>query len=222
VALLAAFVVAALLVMRRVARFPVRRFLADYALYVYPFAWATASSAATIPINLERVGLGLGVRREVRDLLVPVGATLNRPGSMTSAVILTVVAAMLLGVRPGALDLLVLLLPLTLVIVAAPSVPAGTAVVAPPVILSVLPIPPEAHAAFAALFFAFGVGLTDQFRTGVNAIGTGLLCVLYDKAWPRFAGARQPMEAGEAPRAPSALPRRAPPASRVRSLPREP
>lgn len=202
VGILAVVVAGGSLLVARATGFSLRRLARDYLAYVYPFAWATASSAATIPVNLERARAGLGTRPEVADFIVPLGATVNRHGSMVSAVVLAVVASLLVGYRPSLLDLLVLWIPLTLVITGAPPVPAGTAVVAPPVVVSVLPIPPEAQAAFVALYFAFGVGLTDQFRTGVNAVSNGLLCVLFERWYPRLARAQAPaaVARGPAPR----------------------
>jgi Na+/H+-dicarboxylate symporter len=170
----------------RAARFPMRRFASEYLAYVFPFAFGTASSAAAMPINLERARDGLGVRPEVRDLVVPLGATLNRTGSMVSAVVLAAVAALLVGYRPSLVELLLLLPPLTLVVSTAPPIPAGTAVVAPPVVLSVLPIPPEAQAAFVGVYFAFGVGLSDQLRTAVNAVSGGWHCLLFERWFPRL------------------------------------
>lgn len=217
VLILAVFLAGATFGMARLTGFPLRRFASQYLAYVYPFAWSTASSAATLPINLERARDALGARPEVRDFIMPLGATVNRTGSVISAFVLTVVAGLLVGYKPTLPDLLVLLLPLTLVIAAAPPVPAGTAIVGPPVALAVLPIPPEAQAAFAAVFFAFGVGLSDQFRTGVNAVSNGVLCVLFEHAWPRwFATA----SAGSRPRA--AMARRAPHPPGVRRLRRAP
>jgi Na+/H+-dicarboxylate symporter len=188
VVILAAVLAGAALLVSRLTGFPLRRLARGYLVEVYAFAWATASSAASLPVNLERARGGLGVRAEVRDFILPLGTTVNRHGSVVSALVLTVVASLLVGYRPGVLDLLVLMLPLVLVVTGAPPVPAGTAVVAPPVVLSVLPIPAAQHAAFAAVFFAFGVGLTDQFRTGVNVTTNGLLALLFERRGPPAGG----------------------------------
>lgn len=186
-AILAVLAGGAIVLACKAARFPLRRFLRDYFVDVFPFAWATASSAATIPVNLERARDGLGVRSEVRDFIMPLGATVNRQGSLVSAMVLTVVAALLVGHRPSLVELLALLLPMTLVVSSAPPVPAGTAVVAPPVAIAVLALPPGTEAAFAAIFFAFGVGLSDQLRTGINAVSNGWYSIVFERAFPRLA-----------------------------------
>lgn len=165
--------------------FSFKRFFRDYFAYVYPFAWATASSAATIPINLDRAKDGLGVRKEVRDFIIPLGATVNLDGTMVGAFVLTVISGILVGYTPTALDLVVLVLPLTLVSIGVPGIPGGMSAVAPPVIVAILPIPLAAQAAFIAVFFAFGIGLSDQFRTGVNSCNNGLLCVLFEHWYPK-------------------------------------
>ncbi|HEX2021269.1 MAG TPA: hypothetical protein VHH36_01035, partial [Candidatus Thermoplasmatota archaeon] len=50
VVVLAVFMVALVVGVCWWARFPIKRFLKDYFFYVYPFAWATSSSDASIPI----------------------------------------------------------------------------------------------------------------------------------------------------------------------------
>lgn len=219
VLILAIFVAGTTLLMVRRTGFPLRRYAGEYLAYVYPFAWSTASSAATLPLNLARARDGLGVRPEVREFIMPIGTLVNRTGSIVSAFTLTVVAGLLVGYQATLPDLLALLVPLTLIIAAAPPLPAGTAIVGAPVALAVLPIPPEAHAAFAAVFFAFGVGLSDQFRTGVNAVSNGFLCVLFDHAWPRWFERPAP-PAGSSPG--RVMPRRAPQPRGVRRVPRAP
>lgn len=202
VLLLSTFFVAAAYGVCRYTGFSLKAFFRDYVMYVYPFAWATASSTTTIPINLERTERGLKVRREVRDFIIPLGATINLDGTMIAAFALTVVAGSIVGYTPSVLDLLILLIPLTVVTVGVPGIPGGMAFIAPPIITSFLPIPPEAVAAFIAIWVGFSIGLSDQFRTGVNSCNNGLVCLLYEYWYPsKFAkaavGAAVPLAAIE-------------------------
>jgi Na+/H+-dicarboxylate symporter len=171
------------------AGFPIKRFLRDYFAFVYPFAWATSSSAASIPVNLEYAE-ELGVRKEVRDFVIPLGATVNLDGAIMACFIITPMAAMLVGYRPSAVDLLLLVIPIKLVTMGVPGIPGGIAVVVPPVVADLLPIPPEQRAAFLAIWFGFSVGLSDMFRTGVNTTTNGLVAILFDKLYPKHFAKR--------------------------------
>ncbi len=171
----------------RYTGFPYKRFLLGYFAYLYPFSWATASSAASIPINLELSDEVLEARSEVRDFIIPLGATVNLDGTMMAAFMLLPIATYLVGYQMTVMQLFMVLIPLTVVSVGVPGIPGGLAVVAPPVVLAFLPGLPEET--FIAIFFAFGVGLTDQFRTGVNTVDNGLMCLLFEHWYPEhFAG----------------------------------
>lgn len=162
----------------------VRRFFRDYLLEVYPFAWATSSSVASIPLNLDATKR-LGIRKEVREFIVPLGATVNLDGTMMVCFVLTVVAGILTGYKPSIIDLAILLIPLTVVTIGTPGIPSGIAIIAPPVIANFLPIPVATVISFQAIWFAFSVGLSDMFRTGVNTCDNGLLSMLFDKWYPK-------------------------------------
>lgn len=182
------------------AGFPLRRFFREYFLYVYPFAWATSSSAASIPVNLERTGSGLRVRKEVREFIIPLGATVNLDGAIMACFIITTMASLLVGYRPTFVDLLLLVIPIKLVTMGVPGIPGGIAAVVPPVVSEILPIPEDRKAAFLAIWFGFSVGLSDQFRTGVNTTTNGVVALLFEKLYPRW------FERGAASPSPSPAP----------------
>ncbi|HEX9815401.1 MAG TPA: hypothetical protein VGB18_00355, partial [Candidatus Thermoplasmatota archaeon] len=83
------------------------------------------------------------------------------------------------------LDLLFVLIPLMVVTVGAPGIPGGLAIVGGPVIANLLPLPPGTQEAFTLTFVGFNIGLSDQFRSGVNAAGNGVLCRLFEFWYPR-------------------------------------
>lgn len=172
----------------RYTRFPLERFFRDYFFDVYAYAWATASSSATIPLNLELTGSALKVRRNVREFIVPLGATVHLDGTIMSGMLMAVIAAQLVGYTPTVLDLLFILPPLIIVTVGAPGIPGGLAIVGGPVIANLLPLPPGTQEAFTAIFVGFNLGLSDQFRSGVNSIGNGILSRLMEHWYPtKFA-----------------------------------
>lgn len=178
-------------------KFPLKRFFKEYFGYVYPFAWATSSSAASIPVNLERTGTGLGVRKEVREFVIPLGATVNLDGAIVACFIITTMASLLVGYRPTFLDLLLLIIPIKLVTMGVPGIPGGIAAVVPPLVSEILPIPEDSKAAFLAIWFGFSVGLSDQFRTGVNTTTNGVVALLFEHLYPKYFERHDP-EAAEA------------------------
>ncbi|HLE48290.1 MAG TPA: cation:dicarboxylase symporter family transporter [Candidatus Thermoplasmatota archaeon] len=172
----------------RYTKFPLKRFFKEYFLDVYSYAWATASSSATIPINLERTGAVLGVRSSISKFVIPLGATVHLDGTIIGGMVTAVVAAQLVGYTPTVLDMLYILIPLTIITVGVPGIPGGLAAVGGPIMAQLLPLPPGTQAAFTAIFIGFNIGLSDQFRTGVNSIGNGVICRLFEYWYPtKFA-----------------------------------
>lgn len=167
-------------------KFPLKRLVTRYMLIVYPFAWGTSSSAASLPLNLSTTRDGLGVRPQIRNFVLPIGATANLDGTMMAAVVGTVVAAKMVGVDISVLDFLFAMIPLILITIGTPGVPGGLAVVAAPVMAAILPFPTVAAAvAFQAIFIAILFGPNDMFRTAVNVLDNGMLALLLDKWWPQ-------------------------------------
>ena len=205
VIVLAVFMVAAVALTCWWCGFPVKRFMKEYFAYVYPFAWATSSSAASIPVNLERTGEGLKVRKEIREFVIPLGATVNLDGAIMASFVLTAMAAMLVGYTPTFVDLLILLIPIKIVTLGVPGIPGGVAAVVPPVVAEILPLPPGSEAAFLAIWFGFSVGLSDQFRTGVNTTTNGIVAMGFEKVYDRYFAKETPALAAEATEVPVTL-----------------
>lgn len=166
--------------------FSIKRFFKEYFAYVYPFAWATSSSDASIPINMERAGEGLKVRKEIREFIIPLGATVNLDGAIMASFLLTAMASILVGYTPTFVDLLVLLIPIKILTLGVPGIPGGIATVVPPVVAEIMPLPPGSEAAFIAIWFGFSVGLSDQFRTGVNTTTNGVVAMWFEHVYDRY------------------------------------
>jgi Na+/H+-dicarboxylate symporter len=180
-------------------KFPVVPFFRDYFFLTYGFAWATSSSAASIPVTLERTGAGLKVRKEIRDFVVALGATMNLDGVMVASFTITVFASIIVGYYPTAMDLLLMLIPFKLVTMGVPGIPGGSAAVVPAVAIGLLPFTGEQALAFQAIWFAFAVGLSDQFRTGINTVTNGIVALLFESLYPKYflkrgAGAPAPAD----------------------------
>lgn len=168
----------------RYTKLPFKRFLGQYLFYVYGMSWGTASSVASIPVNLDRTRSALGARSEVRDFVIPLGATVNLDGTIMAAFLIMPVAAYLVGFQVTLVHMLMVLLPLVVVSIGVPGIQGGMAIVTPPVILALVPGIPNPEV-FSAIFLALGVGLTDQFRTGVNTCDNGLICRLFEHWYPK-------------------------------------
>lgn len=203
VVVLAVFMVALVLGTCWFARFPLKQFFKEYFAYVYPFAWATSSSAASIPINLERTGEGLKVRKEIREFVIPLGATVNLDGAIMACFVITTMASILVGYKPTFVDLLILLIPIKIVTLGVPGIPGGIAAVVPPIVAEILPLPEGSTAAFIAIWFGFSVGLSDQFRTGVNTTTNGVVSLGFERVYDRYFS-REPQPVAAEALAPSA------------------
>ncbi len=153
----------------------------EYVAPVYLFAWSSASSAATIPINLEMADKGLDAREGTRGFVIPLGATVNLDGTLIATMLITPVVAEAVGVSLTFGQLAATLVPLLFLTVGAPGLPAGMSILAPPVLAAVLALQGATADAFVAVWFAFSLGITDQFRTAVNSVNNGFLTLIAER-----------------------------------------
>ncbi len=176
-----------------------RKALREYVAPVYSFAWSTVSSTATIPINVEAAGKGLDARESTRGFVIPLGATVNLDGTLIAAVLITPVVAMAIGIELTFGQLAATLVPLFFMTVGAPGIPAGMSFLAPPVIAAVLGLQGAPAEAFIGVWFAFSLGLADQFRTAVNSVNNGFLTLIAERILygPRREIVVEDVETGE-------------------------
>lgn len=153
----------------------------EYVVPVYAFAWSSVSSAATIPINLEKADEGLKARESTRGFVIPLGATVNLDGTLIASMLITPVVANAIGLSLTFPELAATLLPLLVMTVGAPGLPAGMSILAPPVIAAVLGLTGAVEEAFIGVWFAFSLGLSDQFRTGVNSVNNGFITLIAER-----------------------------------------
>ncbi|KAL0239751.1 hypothetical protein GEMRC1_009859 [Eukaryota sp. GEM-RC1] len=74
------------------------------------FAFATRSSITTVPITLSTMEKEMNIDRHVRELLVPVSAVLNVPGSVFYGVLFSLISLKLFGDGPSFGNIVYLLL----------------------------------------------------------------------------------------------------------------
>ena len=143
-------------------------------------AFSTSSSAATLPVTMERVEEHLGVDKEVASFVLPVGATINMDGTSVYQAVAAVFIAQALSFDLTLGDQLTIILTALLASIGAAAVP-GAGMVMLVIVLESIGFPPDKLAIGLALIFAVDRPL-DMFRTVVNVTGDATVAVLVAKA----------------------------------------
>lgn len=141
----------------------------------YLTALGTQSSAATIPVTLERTKLN-GVSDEIADFVVPLGATIHLSGSTITLVGCAMAIMMLSNVSASFADFLPFIMILGVTMVAAPGVPGGAVIAALGVLELTLGFDESMLSLMIALYIA-----QDSFGTACNITGDGAIAVIVNK-----------------------------------------
>jgi len=138
-------------------------------------AVSTTSTAAAIPVTLEETTKNLGVSTTIADLLVPLGASMHRPGSALFQGSAIVFLAYLYNVPIPVAAIGAAMLATFLVSLTVAPVPSSSVVTMAPALDAVgVPI--------AGLALVLGVDrLPDMMRSGVNILGQVSAAVLVDR-----------------------------------------
>lgn len=150
-------------------------------LPAYFTALGTQSSAATIPVTLERA-VSIGVPRQVAGFTIPLCATIHMSGS-TLKIVACAVALMLTNGMPyttGMFAALIFMLGVT--IIAAPGVPGGSIMASLGVLSSILGFSEADNALMIALYITM-----DSFGTACNVTGDGAISIIIARLFPRAA-----------------------------------
>nr|WP_298789891.1 dicarboxylate/amino acid:cation symporter [uncultured Allomuricauda sp.] len=143
-------------------------------------AFSTSSSAATLPVTMERVEEHIGVDKEVTSFVLPVGATINMDGtSLYQGVAAVFIAQALAFDLPLSAQLTIVLTAL-LASIGTAAVP-GAGMVMLVIVLESVGFPPEKFAIGLALIFAVDRPL-DMFRTVINVTGDATVSMLVAKS----------------------------------------
>ena len=179
-------------IVRRVARRRVSRVLTEYYVPTAVFAAGTCSSLATLPINLANAKR-YGIRDEVADFVLPIGAVVNLDAStLMYMAYAPFVLSYVFGIEVSWTLLVVAWPALVLFTVAAPGLPAGigTALWSATLFASMVGLTGQTHADFVATWVALSGGLPDMFRTATNCTGDGFTAMLFDSLFERFFARR--------------------------------
>ena len=128
-------------------------------------AFSTSSSAATLPVTMERCEDHLGVSEEVSSFVLPLGATINMDGTSLYQSVAAVFIAQAFGYDLDFSQQLTIVLTATLASIGSAAVP-GAGMVMLVIVLSSIGIDPEG----IALIFAVD-RILDMMRTVVNVTG---------------------------------------------------
>ncbi|MDB2437874.1 dicarboxylate/amino acid:cation symporter [Hellea sp.] len=138
-------------------------------------AFSTTSTAAAIPVSLEETTKNLGVSENIAELLIPLGASMYRPGSALFQGAAIVFLAHIYNVpvalgTAGAVIFATFLVSLTV----APVPSSGVVTMAPALDAIGVPV--------AGLAFMLGIDrIPDMMRSCVNVLGQITAAVLIDK-----------------------------------------
>ena len=142
-------------------------------------AFSTSSSAATLPVTMERVEEHLGVDKEVSSFVLPVGATINMDGTSLYQAVAAVFIAQALDFDLTFADQLTIVLTALLASIGSAAVP-GAEMVMLVIVLESVGFPADKLAIGLALIFAVDRPL-DMCRTMVNVTGDATVSMIVAK-----------------------------------------
>jgi len=134
-------------------------------------AFSTSSSAATLPVTMERVEKHLGVDEEVSSFVLPVGATINMDGTSLYQAVAAVFISMAIGNDITFAEQLTIVFTALLASIGTAAVP-GAGIIMLVIVLKSIDVPVEGIA------LILGVDrILDMCRTVVNVTGDAAVSV---------------------------------------------
>jgi Na+/H+-dicarboxylate symporter len=143
-------------------------------------AFSTSSSAATLPVTMERVEEHIGVDKEVSSFVLPVGATINMDGTSLYQGVAAVFISQALGFELTLGGQLTIILTALLASIGSAAVP-GAGMVMLVIVLESIGFPSDKLAIGLALIFAVDRPL-DMLRTVVNVTGDATVSMMVAKS----------------------------------------
>ncbi|MDO4619102.1 MAG: dicarboxylate/amino acid:cation symporter [Lachnospiraceae bacterium] len=138
------------------------------------FAFSSASSVGTLPINLECTEK-LGVDREISSFVLPLGATINMDGTAIYQGVCAIFIASCYGINLTLPQMMTIVLTATLASIGTAGVP-GAGMVMLAMVLASVGLPVEGIALVAGVDRIFDMG-----RTVVNITGDASCCVIVNR-----------------------------------------
>lgn len=147
-------------------------------------AFSTSSSAATLPVTMERVEEHMGVEKEVASFVLPVGATINMDGTSLYQAVAAVFVCQALHIDLDLGQQLTIILTALLASIGSAAVP-GAGMVMLVIVLESINFPSEKLPIALALIFAVDRPL-DMLRTTVNVTGDATVAAVVAKSLGKF------------------------------------
>ncbi|PCD00913.1 dicarboxylate/amino acid:cation symporter [Halopseudomonas pelagia] len=138
-------------------------------------AFATSSSAATLPISLRCAEHNLGVRRSIAGFVLPLGATMNMDGTALYEAAAALFVANLVGIELSFAQQMVVFFTAMIASTGAPGIPSA-GMVTMVMVLQAVGLPAEAIAILLPID-----RLLDTVRTAVNVEGDIVGSLVVDK-----------------------------------------
>lgn len=140
------------------------------------FAFSTASSNATLPVNLEVAEKKLGVNNSIASFTIPLGATINMDGTAIMQGVATVFVSQVYGINLGFTGYMMVILTATLASIGTAGVP-GVGLVMLAMVFKQVGLPVE------GIGMIIGVDrLLDMIRTSVNVTGDAVVSCIVAKS----------------------------------------
>ncbi|WP_025182862.1 dicarboxylate/amino acid:cation symporter [Leptospira kirschneri] len=138
-------------------------------------AFSTSSSAAVMPVSIQTATENLGIRKNIAEFIIPVGATINMDGTALYQSVATIFLAQYFGIELAPTQLVFILFATVGASIGTPSTP-GVGIVILATILSGLGIPTE------GIGIILGVDrFLDMCRTAINVTGDITASCVMDK-----------------------------------------
>lgn len=147
----------------------------DFFRGIFPaqmLAFSTSSSAATLPVTMDRVEKHLGVSEEVSSFVLPLGATINMDGTSIHQAVSAVFIAQAFAHDLTLVDQLTIVLTATLASIGAAAVPSAGLIMLV-IVLGAIGVEPEGLALIIAVDRPI-----DMCRTIVNVTGDATVATL--------------------------------------------
>ncbi|MFA9377466.1 MAG: dicarboxylate/amino acid:cation symporter [Lachnotalea sp.] len=137
-------------------------------------ALSTASSMATLPVNIETCEEDLGISKQTTAFVLPLGATINMDGNSLYYALAACFFAQLFGIHLGLAQYVAIIITATIGSIGQAGVPGPSLLVVAVLLAANIPI--------AGLPLLFGVDrLFDMLRTAVNVTGDASCAVIVDQ-----------------------------------------
>ncbi|RAV29928.1 dicarboxylate/amino acid:cation symporter [Sinomicrobium soli] len=143
-------------------------------------AFSTSSSAAALPVNMERVQEYIGVDEEVSSFVLPVGATINMDGTSLYQAVATIFICEALHFDITFSDQLTIVFTALLASVGTAGVP-GVGMIMLIIVLQSINFPPEKLPLGIALILSVD-RILDMCRTAINVTGDATVATVVAKS----------------------------------------